>query len=69
MESFSRNLNIGFSATRKMLDEVFRISKGNPCVISTIFEKARRPEYLKDDRLNIGLIMIDSKVAKLYSEI
>jgi hypothetical protein len=62
MEMLCRNLHIDFPAKQRMFDEVFHISKGNPGVISTIFEKARRPEYQRDNGLNLPLIMIDSEI-------
>ena len=62
MEILCDNLNIDYSTKRRMFDEVFHISKGNPRAISRIFETARRPEYLRDNRLNLKLIMIDSKI-------
>jgi len=65
IENLSRSLHIAFPLKRKLFDEVLRISKGNPEVISTIFEKARRPEYLKDNKLNLGLILIDSGIEEI----
>lgn len=62
MEMLCRNLHIDFPAKQIMFDEAFHISKGNPQVISTILEKARRPEYLKDNGLNLPLIMIDFEI-------
>ena len=67
MEKLSHNLNLDLSAKRRMFDEIISISKCNPGVISTIYEKAQKPEYLIDNRLNLGLIMIDTKMEKLYS--
>jgi hypothetical protein len=62
MAILCRNLKIDCTARQKMFDSVFRISKGNPGVISTIFEKAQRPKYHKDKGLNLKLIMIDSRI-------
>ena len=65
MEILFSSMNIDYSARQKMFDEVFHISKGNPGVIVKIFEKARRPEYHKDNRLNLKLILIDSRIEEI----
>lgn len=65
MEKFSSKLQLGLAAKRKLFEEVFRISRGNPEVISTIFEKAQRPEYHKENGLNLKLIMIDSRIEEI----
>lgn len=65
MAILCRDLNIDLSAKRRIFDEVFCISKGNPGVISNIFEKAVKPEYHKDNGLNLKLIMIDSRMQEL----
>jgi|GEM_PF-1297026 len=65
MEILGSKWELGLSTKRKMFDEVFRISKGNPRIITEIFEKAQRPEYHKDTVVNLGLIMIDSKIEEL----
>lgn len=65
MEILFCNLNIDYSARQEMFGEVFHISKGNPGIISMILEKARRPEYRKDNRVNLGLILIDSRIEEI----
>ena len=62
MENLSLNLHLSLEAKRKLFEEIYRISRGNPRVISTIFERARRPEYQRDKGLNLALIMIDSEI-------
>jgi hypothetical protein len=66
MESLCRNVPIDIPSRQKKFEEVFRISKGNPGIILTIFEKARKPEYHKDNGLNLKLILIDSKIEGIY---
>lgn len=65
MESMSGDLQLGLTAKRKLLEEVYRISRGNPEVITTILRRAHRPEYHRDNGLNLALIMIDSKIEEL----
>lgn len=65
MENLSPDLHLSLAAERKLFEEIFRVSRGNPGVISAIFEKARRPKYHKDRGLNLTLIMIDSRMESL----
>ena len=65
MERLCNNLNIDFPIKPQMLEEIFRISKGNPKIIVEILEKAKRSEYFRDNRLNLKLILIDCKMEKL----
>lgn len=67
MEKFSGNLQLSLVAKRNLFEEVFRISRGNPEFISTIFEMARRPGYNKNNVLNLNLIMIDSRIKEMVS--
>ena len=67
MKNLSLNLPLGLAVKRKMFDDVFRISRGNPKVISTVFERARRPGYNKNNVLNLNLIMIDSRIKEMLS--
>ncbi len=62
MKKFSLNLPHGLAADNKVFEEIYRLSRGNPKIISAIFEKARRPEYQRDNGLNLALIMIDSEI-------
>jgi len=65
MENLSSNLYLSLAAKRKLFEEVLRISRGNPEIISTIFERAHRPEYSRDNGLKLALIMIDSRMEEL----
>lgn len=69
IEILCRNLHADFPARQRMFEEVFRISKGNPGFIAKIFEKARRPEYHKDNRLDLRLIMLDSRMEGIMGKI
>lgn len=46
-------------------EEILNISGGNPKIITEILEKAGRPEYHVNNRLNLKLIMIDCKMEKI----
>jgi hypothetical protein len=65
IENLCRKLNTEFSASPRIFEEIFYISKGNPGVISQICEKARRAEYNRGNGLNSALITIDSKLEEL----
>ena len=65
MEKLSNNLQLSLAAKRKLFEEVLRISRGNPEIISSVFEMARRPGYNTDNGLNLNLIMIDSKIEEI----
>jgi hypothetical protein len=62
MDSLAGGIEIGQSQRRELFDEVFRVSGGNPGLITRIFERAQMPEYLKGGRLNLTLIMLDLRI-------
>ena len=64
MGKLCHNLDVDF-VKQSMLDEVFRISKDNPGMISTILNKALSLEYQRDNGLNLALIMIDSRIEEI----
>jgi hypothetical protein len=43
-------------------NDIFHISQGNPKVILDILDKARKPEYIVDGKLNLNLIVIDCRI-------
>jgi len=46
----------------RVFNEIFHISQGNPKVILDILDKARKPEYIVDGKLNLNLIVIDCRI-------
>jgi len=65
MENLYCNLNINVQDKTQMFADVFHVSRGNPKMIAQIFEKARKPEYLKENTLSLNLILIDCKMEKI----
>jgi len=49
-----------------MFSEIFNMTDGNPKMIKEILEKAGRPEYLKNNMLNLNLIAIDCRIDKIH---
>jgi len=68
MENLSSNLHLSLAAKRKLFEEIFRISRSNPKIVSTIFEMAQRPGYNKNNGLNLKLIMIDSRIEEIAGQ-
>jgi len=46
----------------RLFNDIFHISQGNPKVILDILDKARKPEYIVDGKLNLNLIVIDCRI-------
>ncbi|MEJ2313697.1 MAG: hypothetical protein P8Y85_02750 [Nitrospirota bacterium] len=62
MDRLAGDIEIGQSQKRELFDEVFRVTSGNPGLITRIFERAQMPEYRKGGRLNLTLIMLDLRI-------
>lgn len=46
----------------RVFNDIFHISQGNPKVIHDILDKARKPDYIVDGKLNLNLIVIDCRM-------
>ena len=66
MEHLYNNLNVKGSNRFQMFKEIFNITAGNPKAIREIFGMAHMPKYLKDNMLNLKLILIDCKMDKIH---
>jgi hypothetical protein len=62
MERLYGDMNMDSSMKQQIFKDVFCITKGNPKMIKEILEKAKNPDYFKDDKLNLKLIMIDCRI-------
>jgi len=62
MENLSSNMSVNFPNKPQTFEEIFHISKGNPRTIVEILDKAKQPQYVTGDSLNLNLIMIDCRI-------
>jgi len=67
MEYLYDSLHMGIPDRSQFLKEIFNITNGNPKIITEIFDKAQRPEYLKNQICNLKLVQIDQKIEKLLN--
>ena len=68
MEGLCGDLNLDIAGKQQVFEEVSYIAKGNMKMIRAIFEKARRPEYLRNNRPNLKLIMLDLEMESITIE-
>ena len=66
MESLYENLNMKLSGKAGFFRDVFHITQGNPKMTEAILQKARRPEYIVDGKLNLNLIVIDCMIDEVH---
>ena len=62
MQQLYANFGIKLPDKVRVFNEIFHISQGNPKVILDILDKARKPEYIVDGKLNLNLIVIDCRI-------
>jgi AAA ATPase domain len=62
MEHLQKHLNLKLPNKESLFNEIFHITQGNPMMMKTILEKARKPDYLVDGKLNLNLIVIDCRI-------
>jgi hypothetical protein len=65
MEHLQKHLNLKLPDKKSLFNEIFHITLGNPMMMKTILEKARKPDYLVDGKLNLNLIVIDCRMDKV----
>jgi len=62
MECLHKHLNMKSPDKENIFTEIFRITQGNPKMIYDILDKARKPDYIVDGKLNLNLIVIDCRI-------
>lgn len=65
MEYLYESMYMRIPDKSQFFKEVFNIANGNPKIIIEIFDKAHRPEYLKNQICDLKLIQIDREIEKV----
>jgi hypothetical protein len=65
MENLYDSMKIDVSDKSQMLNDIYRVSGGNPKMINEIFIKAQKTDYFRDGTLNLKLILLDCKIEKI----
>lgn len=62
MERLYKRLNRKLPNKEDIFNEIFHITHGNPKMIKDILDKAGKPDYIVDGKLNLNLIVIDCRI-------
>ena len=62
MQQLYKDWGMKLSDKVRVFNDIFHISQGNPKVILDILDKARKPEYIVDGKLNLNLIVLDCRI-------
>lgn len=62
MQQLHKDCGLKLPDKARLFNDIFHITQGNPKMIHDILEKARKPEYIVDGKLNLNLIVIDCRI-------
>ena len=62
MQRLYKDWGMKLSDKVRVFNDIFHITQGNPKMIHDILEKAGKPEYIVDGKLNLNLIVIDCRI-------
>ncbi len=62
MQQLYKDMGMKLSDKVRVFNDIFHIAQGNPKMIHDILEKAGKPEYIVDGKLNLNLIVIDCRI-------
>ncbi len=62
MQQLHKDRGMKLSDKVRVFNDIFHITQGNPKMIHDILEKAGKPEYIVDGKLNLNLIVIDCRI-------
>jgi hypothetical protein len=65
MEYLYNSINTEAVNKQQMFNDIFNVTAGNPGMIKEIFERSQKPEYFKEGRLNLKLILLDSRIDEI----
>jgi hypothetical protein len=65
MQQLYKDRGMKLSDKVRVFNDIFHITQGNPKMIHDILEKAGKPEYIVDGKLNLNLIVIDCRIDEI----
>jgi hypothetical protein len=65
MEYLYNSINNEAVNKQQMFNDIFNVTVGNPGMIKEIFERSQKTEYFKEGRLNLNLILLDSRIDEI----
>ncbi len=62
MQQLYKDVGMTQSDKVRVFNDIFHITQGNPKMMHDILDKAGKPEYIVDGKLNLNLIVIDCRI-------
>jgi AAA+ ATPase superfamily predicted ATPase len=62
MQQLYKDLGMKLPDKVRVFNDIFHITQGNPKMIQNLLNKAGKPDYIVDGKLNLNLIVIDCRI-------